>query len=183
MQASPDPLCATTRRRFPRRAILGLGLAGAGAVSLYAGPKILRRFDRLDPKNFVLPGLTPGEGMGLASADLAGSASVLCFWASWCPECIGEHDRLMALAKSGVPLIGVAAMDNGANAQKFLRAEGNPYTRTALDASGALLRGFGFRGVPGFVVVGADGRQRLVHEGPLDDGIVARRLLPALKAA
>ena len=47
----------------------------------------------------------------------------------------------------------------------------------------ALLRGFGFRGVPGFIVVNADGAPRLRHEGPLDDRVVGTRILPALRAA
>jgi cytochrome c biogenesis protein CcmG/thiol:disulfide interchange protein DsbE len=157
-----------------------VGLLGAGAAAVWAGPKIIRRLDRLDPGNFTLPPLAHGE-RGLASTDLAGS--ILTFWASWCPECIGEHDRLMALARESVPLIGVASMDEGERARNFLAKHGNPYRRTALDARGALLRGFGFRGVPGFIVVNADGAPRLRHEGPLDDRVVGTRILPALRAA
>lgn len=87
MQPSPDTLSAQlpdrshfTRSLVTRRA--ALGLAGFGAVCVYAGPKILRRLDRFDPQNFALPGLTAGEGRGLSAADLIGAPSVLCFWAS-----------------------------------------------------------------------------------------------------
>jgi cytochrome c biogenesis protein CcmG/thiol:disulfide interchange protein DsbE len=86
------------------------------------------------------------------------------------------------LARDGARLIGVASMDDGPRARSFLDSHGDPFMRTALDARGALLRGFGFRGVPGFVIVGTDGAPRVKHEGPLDDRFVATRLLPALHA-
>ena len=180
--ANGKSIQSVSRRTFLRGVTAGVGLLGAAGFSIWAAPKVLRRFDRLDPANFALPPLA-SNAPGLASADLGKEPGLLSFWASWCPECIGEHDRLMTLARQGVRMIGVASMDEGSRARRFLDANGDPYVQTALDARGALLRGFGFRGVPGFVVLGADGALRLKHEGPLDDRIVATRILPALRAA
>ncbi len=178
--ASAPPL---DRRRVLRLAGIRLGLAGAGAAAILAAPKIARRFDRLDPDHFALPALEDARGRGLASADLSGAPAVLCFWASWCPDCVHEHARLVELARSGVRLLGVAALDDGPRAARFLRERGDPFAATGLDAGGALLRGFGFRGVPGFVATGRAGERLLTHEGPIDDGLARGRLLTAYAAA
>src|SRR5258707_13890585 len=61
-------------------------------------------------------------------ADLKGKVVVLNFWATWCPPCVEETPALNHLqrrieARGGV-ILGVAADEDPATYQKFLREQG-----------------------------------------------------------
>ncbi len=133
---------------------------------------------------FVLPGI-PGlmqpDGKpvpGLSSTDLAGEATVLNVWASWCAPCQIEHPMLMRLSRDGIRLVGIDYKDEAENGRRFLGRHGNPFRAVGADASGRTGIDFGVYGVPETFIIGPDGRIRDKLVGILTpenyDGFVAR---------
>jgi cytochrome c biogenesis protein CcmG/thiol:disulfide interchange protein DsbE len=129
---------------------------------------------------YALPRL--GEGEPVTAADHPPGAYVINLFASWCVPCRAEHDQLLAMRTGGVPIVGVAYKDAPDDAARFLQELGDPYLVVALDRDGAFGLDMGATGVPETYVIGADGRVRAVHRGPLTGEIINREILPALRA-
>ena len=92
-------------------------------------------------------------------AQHPGRPVALHFWAEWCPICRAEEHSVSCLA-SDWPVLTVA-MQSGSDAQvRRVLAQRGLAWETALDTNGDVTRRFGFRAVPGFVVVDASGRLR-----------------------
>jgi cytochrome c biogenesis protein CcmG/thiol:disulfide interchange protein DsbE len=90
---------------------------------------------------------------------------------------------LMDLQRRGVVILGVAYKDEVEDAARFLAQLGDPFTAAALDPEGRYALEIGVAGaVPETFVIGADGRIRAVHRGPLTEDVVAQEILPALGA-
>jgi len=121
-----------------------------------------------------------GGGAPLTSAEFAGRPHLINLYASWCTPCRAEHPVLMQLKQSGVPIIGIAYKDRPENTSAFLARLGDPFAVTGLDPDGRFGLELGIAGVPETFVIGADGRIRAVHRGPLTTEVVAERILPAL---
>lgn len=120
--------------------------------------------------DFTLPPAATGQP-GLARADLAqGKPHLLNIFASWCVPCAVESPRLIRLAQSGVPIVGVAIRDARPDVDGFLARNGNPFTRIGLDARSALQIGIGSSGVPETFVVDGKGIIRYQHIGEIRDG-------------
>lgn len=122
-----------------------------------------------------------GEGPVTPSA-FAGRAYVINLFASWCAPCRVEHRQLMALRARGIPILGIAYKDAPRAATAFLAELGDPFERVGLDPEGDYALQIGVTGVPETFVIGADGRIRALHRGPLTEEIVRERILPALNA-
>ncbi len=129
--------------------------------------------------SFALARLGGGE---LVTSDaFAGRAHLINFYASWCTPCRAEHGQLMALKQQGVVILGIAYKDQPEAAARFLAELGDPFAATGLDPDGRFALEIGVAGaVPETFVIGADGRIRAVHRGPLTEEVVAREILPAL---
>lgn len=124
-----------------------------------------------------------GGGELVTSDAFAGRAYVVNVFASWCAPCRVEHPQLMALQAQGVSILGIAYKDEPEDAARFLRGLGNPFEAAALDPQGRFALELGVAGaVPETFVIGADGRIRAVHRGPLTEDIIASDILPALAA-
>lgn len=123
-----------------------------------------------------------GGGDLVTSDAFAGRPYVVNLFASWCAPCRVEHPELMALKAQGVEILGVAYKDDPAATSSFLRELGDPFRTVALDPDGRFGIELGIAGVPETFVVGADGRIRAVHRGPLTADVVARVVRPALAA-
>jgi cytochrome c biogenesis protein CcmG/thiol:disulfide interchange protein DsbE len=123
-----------------------------------------------------------GGGTLMRDADTRGEVHVINMFASWCVPCRAEHPQLMALKAQGVEIIGVAYKDQPSETTNFLDELGNPFRAVGLDPDGRFGLQLGIAGVPETFVIGADGRIRAVHRGPLTPEIVEREILPALRA-
>jgi cytochrome c biogenesis protein CcmG/thiol:disulfide interchange protein DsbE len=86
------------------------------------------------------------------------------------------------MQRNGVEIVGVAYKDQPMETARFLDEMGNPYREVAFDPDGRFGLQLGIAGVPETFVIGADGKIRAVHRGPLTPEIVRREILPALTA-
>lgn len=133
---------------------------------------------------FTLPGLKAGEAE-LSQADLvtlAGKGPVLVnFFASWCVPCRIEHPSLLALKAEGVPIIGIAYKDKPEAANAWLKDQGDPFLRTAMDLPGRVAIDWGVYGVPETYVIDRQGRVRYRHVGPIQPDDLGKIIRPLLK--
>jgi cytochrome c-type biogenesis protein CcmF len=127
--------------------------------------------------SLVLPGLFGTEPVRLA--DIKGQKLVNVF-ASWCAPCRVEHPTLMALAKAGVPIIGIAYRDKPAGTKAMLNELGSPYVAVGLD-EGCAGTELAVTGVPETLLIDETGTIVWRHAGPLDKAVVANELLPRLR--
>lgn len=123
-----------------------------------------------------------GGGQLLRNQDMAGRTHIINMFASWCVPCRAEHPQLMALQARGVEIIGVAYKDQPSETLQFLSELGDPFREVGLDPDGRFGLQLGIAGVPETFVIGADGRIRAVHRGPLTPQIVESEISPALNA-
>ena len=177
-----------------RRALLmaPLGLAAIGGSAFWVLLERLRE-GTYDPHavpdpmvgkpvpRFDLPGLPPGPGFSTADVD-HGAPLLLNFFASWCLPCAQEASELMKLKQRGLPIWGVVYKDKPDSAAAFLRQNGNPYQRVAVDEPGRVAINFGLYGVPETYLVDQRGILRWRWAGGLSPDVVRDWLDPLLKA-
>lgn len=124
--------------------------------------------------DFSLAGL---EGGTVAPPYAHHRATVLFFFASWCPPCKGEIPRVSAYLHDHVPhgvsVVGVDSNDQNGAAKAFVARAGFTYP-IAVDASGTLTAAdFGFATLPETVFVSASGVVREVHFGAISNAELA----------
>lgn len=130
---------------------------------------------------FSLPQLHNQEKT-FSPADMTGQVWLLNVWASWCGGCKEEHPVLMRLAQArDVAIYGMDYKDRREEALTWLRRHGNPYPLTAVDEAGRIGIDYGVYGVPETYVIDKQGVIRFKQIGPLDDEIVAKKILPLVK--
>jgi cytochrome c biogenesis protein CcmG/thiol:disulfide interchange protein DsbE len=116
---------------------------------------------------FVLP-VAASDRPALSQGDFrAGKPRLLNIFASWCVPCAAESPQLVALAKAGVPIDGVAIRDARGDVDRFLGRYGNPYRRIGLDARSSLQLALGSSGVPESFVIDGKGVIRYQHIGEI----------------
>lgn len=164
--------------------LLPVGLFALLAIGFYGGletgtsvlPSPL--LDKPAP-DFSLPPLA-ADSPGLSSADLAGKASLVNVFASWCVPCRAEHKVLNALAQAKrVPIYGINYKDKPEAARAWIAELGNPYDRIGAD-DGRVGIEWGVYGVPETFVVDRSGRIRYKHVGPLTRDDLERKILPLI---
>ena len=127
---------------------------------------------------FTLPPVQ-GRSLGLSSSDLKGGVSLVNVFASWCVACREEHPVLMRLAaQRTVAIDGLNYKDKPDDAERWLDAMGDPYTRTGADLDGRVAIDWGVYGVPETFVVDARGRIAFKQVGPITREILERTILP-----
>lgn len=130
---------------------------------------------------FDLPALDPSQPH-LQSTMLRGGVTLVNVWGSWCGSCRYEHPLLMQLAQDKrFTLVGVDWKDTKADADQFLKANGNPYAKIGTDESGRTAIDLGVSGAPETFVVDKLGAVRMRIPGPLTPEIWARDIEPILK--
>lgn len=181
-----------TKNSSRRSVFLGMAAFAAGGLGVTAW----RRFD-LGGKLFnpfsaghfdlpPVPGLTDAAGApvpGFSAADIAGKAVFLNAFASWCPQCRGEHQALLDFAGSGATIYGVASLDDPENTLKYLQDFGNPFVRVGVDRNGWLSRALGVRGVPASFVMAPAPRLAFKHPGPMTLAQLQAQIPRALAAS
>ncbi len=128
-----------------------------------------------------LPGDGAGQGFGTAQLLAQDRAVLVNFFASWCIPCVQESPLLGQLARTGLPIWGIAYKDKPDLAADFLRHNGDPYSRVARDSTGRTAIDWGVYGVPESYLVDPHGVVRWRWAGPLDPDAVGSQLLPLLR--
>ena len=118
----------------------------------------------------------------LSTADMAGQVWVLNVWASWCVSCRAEHEVITALANRNlVTVVGLNYKDEPGDATRWLQQFGNPYAVSVIDRDGRVGIDWGVYGVPETFVIGADGKIKYKHIGPVTHESLQQKILPKLK--
>ena len=92
-----------------------------------------------------------------ALRSVAGSSTLVNFYASWCAPCIEEQPTLLALKAEGVRIVGVAWKDDPVKTRTHLTQHGDPYALSLVDRDGRAGLEFGVSGVPETYLVGPGG--------------------------
>ena len=132
------------------------------------------------PPAFHLPGFNGAPGF--ANTDLAAPAQpMLVNWfASWCMPCAQEAPMIAQLAKTGLPIWGIAYEDQPDALASYFTQYGNPYVKLALDTSGLTAINWGVYGVPETYLIDRQGIVRWRWAGAITDDVLANGLNPLL---
>ncbi|MDX2265242.1 MAG: DsbE family thiol:disulfide interchange protein [Hyphomicrobiales bacterium] len=121
---------------------------------------------------------------GIKADALAGTVTVVNFWASWCAPCHVEHPYLMRLRQAGAArMIGVNYKDTPEAARAFLERRGNPFHAVGFDPDGRAGFEWGVTKVPETFVVDRRGVVIFKLSGAIDADNLADGLLPAIEKA
>lgn len=105
--------------------------------------------------------LADGSAYQLQSGD---RATLVHFWATWCPICRLEHDSIAAIAADR-PVVSVAIHSGGiGEVADYLHEQGLTFP-VVVDESGDLAALWGVGGVPASFIVDRDGEIRHVTRG------------------
>lgn len=107
-----------------------------------------------------------------ASEHRGQPATIVVFFTTWCGTCADELQALQDYSDSQrtrgkrVGIIAINGQETQTVVARFV-ANADVTVPTGLDADGTIARAYEITTFPTTVVVGADGRVRLYHEGPL----------------
>jgi len=157
------------------------GLAVMFGTGLHRDPSIVPSALIGKPvPTFSLPPVQ-GRTLGLSSADLKGSVSLVNVFASWCVACREEHPLWMRLKEVGsMPIHGINYKDKPDDAERWLDTMGDPYTRTGADLNGRVAIDWGVYGVPETYVIDRQGRIAFKQIGPVNRRILDETILPLI---
>ncbi len=97
-------------------------------------------------------------------AQHPGQPVVLHVWAEWCPICRAEENSVTRLS-ADTPVLTIAMQSGRAEQVAGVLAQRQLPWATALDPRGEMARQLGFKAVPAFVVVDAQGDLRAATVG------------------
>lgn len=130
-------------------------------------------------------------GKTVSSAQFAGKAYIVNFFASWCPPCRAEIPDMVALQKAykakGFTFVGVAVSENEKSVTSFMKSSGINYPVVMADqklvaAYGRYVEG-GIRSIPTTFVVNRSGQITQVISGARDKAFFEKAILDASKPA
>jgi thiol-disulfide isomerase/thioredoxin len=142
------------------------GSADGDPTSTRPGVLIARVGDPLPPL-----ALARHDGSELDVAGLAGTPTVLNFWAPWCVPCVVEMPAIEGVHQElgdEVRFVGVAATSMASEELEVVERTGVTYD-IVRDPDGSAMFAFGVMGIPTTIFVGADGRLVRIHPGEIDE--------------
>lgn len=149
--------------------IIFVVLAGFLYVSLGSDPRQLPSplLGKTFPKA-VGTDLFSGEVIDL-SDEFSKGISLVNVWASWCTTCRKEHQMLLNISQNeNIQLIGIAYKDTKADAQKYLKAAGNPFDLVVFDPYGNIGLDLGVYATPETFLVDKQGLILYKHVGEIN---------------
>jgi cytochrome c biogenesis protein CcmG, thiol:disulfide interchange protein DsbE len=139
-------------------------------VSMFAFPEPLPAVDRAavgsPAPRFVLEGID-GESYDLRDVVKRNRATIINFWATWCPPCVSElpqmGDLYNKMRDGGVALLAINAREQTAVARDFAR-DMNAKFPVLLDPGGTTAKAYNIESLPVTLIVDHQGliRQRIV---------------------
>jgi cytochrome c biogenesis protein CcmG/thiol:disulfide interchange protein DsbE len=129
---------------------------------------------------FSLPNIEKDKAP-LTPMDWSGQPAIVNVFASWCEPCKAEQPLLLALAKQGVRVYGIAWRDTPDKTVAYLQQYGNPYQKIGMDTFARVTIELGISGVPETFVVDGKGIVRWKIAGPLTEDMIATNIQPLLK--
>jgi cytochrome c biogenesis protein CcmG, thiol:disulfide interchange protein DsbE len=134
--------------------IIGIGYAGFSLNDPHELPSALlgKPFPEFEAPTLDDPQRT------FARRELLGAPVLVNVWATWCPTCMAEHEKLMRIREeTGLRIVGVNYKDNSAAAVRWLERYGNPYDVVVQDPDGSLGVELGVYGAPESFLLDAAG--------------------------
>lgn len=178
-------------QRSRRAPLIPLILALVGIVLLGAGGALLL-LDRSSSAVASAPlvgrqladfTLTDLSGKEVRLSDYAGRPVLINAWATWCPPCQAELPGLQQLYErhqaEGFAILGVDAGEDPAIVKSYV--EQFRYTfPVLLDPQARLLERWGIRDYPTSIVVGRDGKVKLLQVGLLTTDAIQKVIEPLI---
>lgn len=153
--------------RHPARWIAGgvavvlVALAVVFASQIGSDPRADANKSQLAGKDVPKFRVTTLDGTTLTRADLAGKATIVNFWNTWCPPCREEAPALQEFyAKHAddpdFQMIGIVRDDSRAQVERWVKNRGDGWM-IAMDPGGDAALAFGTRGQPETFAISPDG--------------------------
>ena len=138
-----------------------VALAVVLATQVGNDPRADSTTSRLAGKDAPRFRVTTLDGEQLTRADLAGKATIVNFWNTWCIPCREEASSLQEFYErhaddADFQMIGIVRDDTRSAVQRWVRNRGDEWT-IAMDPGGKAALAFGTRGQPETFAISPDG--------------------------